>query len=52
VLAPFHRLGGRAYLEKEDDLRRANMVFTHLHSAALSQTKSAEFIAAIARELA
>jgi hypothetical protein len=43
---------GDAYMEKEDDLRRANMVFTHMHAAALSETKSVEFIAAVARELA
>jgi hypothetical protein len=43
---------GDAYLEKEDDLRRANMVFTHMHATALSAAKSVEFIAVIARELA
>jgi Domain of unknown function (DUF5753) len=43
---------GDAYLEKDDDLRRANMAFTHMHAAALSAPKSVEFIAAIARELA
>lgn len=43
---------GDAYMEKEDDLRRANMVFTHMHAAALSATKSGELIATVARELA
>ena len=43
---------GDVYMEKEDDLRRANMVFTHMHAAALSATKSVELIAAVARELA
>ena len=43
---------GDAYMEKEDDLRRANMVFTHMHAAALSTTKSVELIAAVARDLA
>jgi hypothetical protein len=43
---------GDAYMEKEDDLRRANMVFTHMHAAALSATKSVEYVAAVARDLA
>jgi len=43
---------GDTYMEKEDDLRRANMAFTRMHAAALSATKSVEFIAAVARELA
>ncbi len=43
---------GDVYMEKEDDLRRANMVFTHMHAAALSATKSVELIAAVARDLA
>lgn len=42
---------GDAYMEKEDDLRRANMMFTHMHAAALSVTKSVELIAAVARDL-
>jgi hypothetical protein len=45
-------MAGDAYMEKEDDLRRANLVFTHLHSAALSNTKSVQFIATVAKELA
>lgn len=43
---------GDAFMEKDDDLWRANMAFTHLHSVALSATKSTQFIAAIAKELA
>jgi hypothetical protein len=43
---------GDVYMEKEDDLRRANMVFTHMHAAALSATKSVELIAAVAEEQA
>ncbi len=45
-------LAGDAYMEKEDDLRRATMVFTRMHAAALSASKSAELIATVARELA
>jgi hypothetical protein len=43
---------GDVYLEKEDDLRRASLTYTHMHSAALSPTKSRDLIAAVARELA
>jgi transcriptional regulator with XRE-family HTH domain len=43
---------GDVYLEKEDDLRRVTLTYTHMHSAALSPTKSVQLIAAIARELA
>lgn len=51
-IAYVESLAGDVYMEKEDDLQRANMVFTHLHSAALSASKSTQFIAAIAKELA
>jgi diadenosine tetraphosphate (Ap4A) HIT family hydrolase len=43
---------GDVYLEKEDDLRRVTLTYTHVHAAALSATRSTELIAAIARELA
>jgi transcriptional regulator with XRE-family HTH domain len=43
---------GDVYLEKEDDLRRVTLTYTHMHAAALSATKSTELIAAIARDLA
>jgi transcriptional regulator with XRE-family HTH domain len=41
---------GDVYLEREDDMRRITMAFTHLQSAALSASKSRDLIAAIARE--
>jgi hypothetical protein len=43
---------GDVYLEKEDDMRRVNLTYTHMHAAALSARKSADLIAAIARALA
>jgi len=43
---------GDVYLEREDDMRRATLTYTHLQTAALSQAKSRDLIAAIARELA
>jgi hypothetical protein len=43
---------GDVYLEKEEDLKRVTLTYTHMHAAALSTTKSRDLIAAIARELA
>lgn len=43
---------GDAYLEREDDLRRVTLIYTHLHAAALSASKSRELIAALAKDLA
>ncbi|MFY1668595.1 Scr1 family TA system antitoxin-like transcriptional regulator [Plantactinospora sp. WMMB334] len=43
---------GDAYLEREDDMRRVTLTYTHLHAAALSASKSRDLIAAIARDLA
>lgn len=43
---------GDIYLEREDDMRRVTLNFSHLQSAALSTSKSRELIAAIASELA
>jgi hypothetical protein len=40
------------YLEREDDMRRVTLTYTHLQTAALSASKSRDLIAAIARELA
>lgn len=42
---------GDAYLEREDDLRRVTLIYTHLHAAALSASKSRELIAALAKDL-
>jgi transcriptional regulator with XRE-family HTH domain len=42
---------GDAYLEREDDLRRVTLAYTHLHAAALSVSKSRELIAAIAKDM-
>jgi hypothetical protein len=42
---------GDVYLEREDDMRRVTLTFTHLQTAALSQAKSRELIATVAREL-
>jgi len=36
---------GDVYLEKEEDMRRVTLAYTHLHSSALSATKSRELIA-------
>jgi hypothetical protein len=43
---------GDAYLEREDDMRRVTLTYTHLQTAALSASKSRTLIAAIARSLA
>ncbi|GIG91459.1 helix-turn-helix domain-containing protein [Plantactinospora endophytica] len=43
---------GDAYLEREDDMRRVTLTYTHLHAAALSASKSRDLIAAVARDLA
>jgi hypothetical protein len=43
---------GGVYLEGAEDLRRVNVAYTHMQAAALSTTKSAELIAAAARQLA
>jgi transcriptional regulator with XRE-family HTH domain len=45
-------LAGDVYLEREDDMRRVTLTYTHLQTAALSASKSRDLIAAIARELA
>ncbi|WP_405115338.1 helix-turn-helix domain-containing protein [Micromonospora sp. NBC_01405] len=42
---------GDTYLEREDDLRRVTLAYTHLHAAALSVNKSRELIAAIAKDM-
>ncbi|WFE95791.1 helix-turn-helix transcriptional regulator [Micromonospora sp. WMMD987] len=42
---------GDAYLEREDDLRRVTLTYTHLHAAALSASKSRDLIAAIAKDM-
>jgi transcriptional regulator with XRE-family HTH domain len=43
---------GDVYLEREDDMRRVTLTYTHLQTAALSASKSRDLIAATARELA
>jgi transcriptional regulator with XRE-family HTH domain len=43
---------GDVYLEREDDMRRVTLTYTHLQTAALSVGKSRDLIAAIARDLA
>jgi transcriptional regulator with XRE-family HTH domain len=43
---------GDLYLEREDDMRRVTLTYTHLQTAALSASKSRDLIAAIAKELA
>ncbi|WP_326560128.1 helix-turn-helix domain-containing protein [Micromonospora sp. NBC_01796] len=42
---------GDVYLEKEEDMRRVTVAYTHLHSSALSAAKTRDLIAAIAHEL-
>lgn len=42
---------GDVYLEKEEDMRRVTVAYTHLHSSALSSAKTRDLIAAIAYEL-
>ncbi|MGH3713994.1 MAG: helix-turn-helix domain-containing protein [Micromonosporaceae bacterium] len=44
--------GGDIYLEKDEDLHRCTLSYTHMCAAALSQADSGRLIAAIARELA
>jgi transcriptional regulator with XRE-family HTH domain len=43
---------GDVYLERDEDMARVTLAYTHLHSAADSPAKSRELIAAIARSLA
>ena len=43
---------GDAYLEREDEMKRVTLTYTHLQTAALSASKSRELIAAIARTMA
>ncbi len=43
---------GDAYLEREEEMRRVTLTFTHLQTAALSASKSRDLIAAIASDLA
>jgi hypothetical protein len=43
---------GGMYLESADEMRRVNLAYTHMQATALSTSKSAEVIAAAARELA
>lgn len=43
---------GDAYLEREEDMRRVTLIYTHLRAAALSASKSRELIAALAKDLA
>jgi len=43
---------GDVYLERDDDMRRCTLTYTHLQTAALSASKSRDLIAAIARALA
>jgi transcriptional regulator with XRE-family HTH domain len=45
-------VAGDAYLEREEEIRRVSLTYTHLHAAALSASKSRELIAAIAKDLA
>ena len=39
---------GDVYLERDDDMRRVTLTYTHLQTAALSQAKSRDLIAAVA----
>ncbi len=43
---------GDVYLERDDDMARVTLAYTHLHSSALSATKSRDLIAEIASNLA
>lgn len=43
---------GDVYLEREDDVHRVTLTYTHLQTAALSVSKSRDLIAALARQLA
>jgi transcriptional regulator with XRE-family HTH domain len=51
-VAYIETFAGDVYLEREDELRRATLVYTHLHAAALSESKSRDLIAAIAKSMA
>ncbi|GAA2628330.1 hypothetical protein Adu01nite_63810 [Paractinoplanes durhamensis] len=42
---------GNLYLEREDDLARANLAMNHIAAAALSKQESRELIASVARQL-
>jgi transcriptional regulator with XRE-family HTH domain len=41
---------GNLYLEREDDLARANLALSHINAAALSKQESRELIATVARQ--
>lgn len=43
---------GDAYLEREDDIQRVTLTYTHMHAAALSATRSVDLIVDMARKLA
>jgi transcriptional regulator with XRE-family HTH domain len=43
---------GNVYLEREDDMRRVTLTYTHLQTAALSASKSHDLVAAFASQLA
>ncbi len=41
---------GNLYLEKDDDLRRCNVAYSHMTASALSKQESARLVAAVARQ--
>jgi transcriptional regulator with XRE-family HTH domain len=43
---------GEMYLEREEEVRRASLTYTHLQTVALSAGKSRDLMAALARQLA
>jgi Domain of unknown function (DUF5753)/Helix-turn-helix domain len=43
---------GDVYLEREEDMLRVTLTYTHLHAAALSASRSRDLIAVLAKELA
>jgi transcriptional regulator with XRE-family HTH domain len=43
---------GEMYLEREDEVARSTLAYTHLQTAALSATKSRDLIATLAKEVA
>jgi len=43
---------GDMYLEREEDMRRISLTYTHLHAAALSASKSRELMKKIIKDLA
>ncbi|WP_428965732.1 helix-turn-helix domain-containing protein [Micromonospora fluostatini] len=43
---------GDVYLERAEDMRRVTLAYTHLHSSALSSTRSRQLMAEVARSLA